>query len=243
MVDNSPVEIVEIATGKVVAVYDSVKLLSQAHGTDEYVVRDYSQYFPTGPYYEYKVATITPSGIEYHSSVRLLQENAYSVIFTPIFTPKKKIVTCEYDSMNALELVVRDSTLNKLHSTSLSLTNSYEIRSIAIGVNKIIYSGYYEGGFILDLINGTLDSSHILPPTDNSGKIEISSDGNKLFLPNNSNDILVSYDIPSKTTYTLTSYPTRMYLSSLALSLDDKRIAYVLTDSNNEDQLVVLQLP
>lgn len=236
--------VIELATGNIIASYDNILLYSQVYGTDQFIIMEYSDRYERKPYSIYTIVTINGSGIDTLSTLRLLGANStFTNSYDPVFASKKRLITSEYDSLNTLYLVVRDSSKQVLYTT---LAPQYPNLTPSISSNgdKVIYSGYDDrNGFIFDLSNGTIDTSFNLSFPFN--KAQVTMDGAKIIgeFDDNVSNVITSYDIEAKTRTVLNTFDTRKYIYWVSLSPDNKRLATVLSEGNRDDQLVVLPLP
>lgn len=241
----SPVLVKEIATGKTIATYDDLIIYGQAYNTDEYLVAKSSI---ENPYKTYRIVKITTNGIEELSSVRVLLADRYSNDASPAFASQKRVITCELDSLNNSHLVVRDSLMNVIRMIPLpdSLPGNYNYPytlypHISVNGENIIYSSYGNVGFILNIKDGTIDTTHDV--SLNYPDIQLTSDGNTLYTVDKHGTAIISYNIDTRTSINITQIVDIKFPTLLTLSPDEKHLAYILKQSNIDDELRIIELP
>jgi WD40 repeat protein len=238
------VGVLEVATGKVTATYDNTEIVSQVYGTDEYLVRT----IPYGlPYTTYRVVKMTNDGIEEISTIRILTTDGFYYSVTPFFASEKRLVTGEYDSLNTMRLVIRDSLLNTLEK--IRLPDSAKYLDSRAGVfsyvssrgDMIVFTGYQGRGFLVNLSDGSLDTSSGLKFY--SDKVQLNSDGSKIYTSGQDQPSVASYDLSTKAKTILSTYGDGKYPSMFTISPDDKYLAIILEGMDVDDELQVIQLP
>jgi len=135
---------------------------------------------------------------------------------------------------------VRDSSFNVLYNPIPPEDRSFSKPTISISGDKVIFGGYSDNKFILDLSSGAIDTSHVL--TFGGDKMALSRDGNRIYGSPKNTSSIQSYDISSRIYASIRSFPNTSYAKLIALSPDDKYIAYVLYDFNSDDQLMIAPL-
>jgi hypothetical protein len=239
----SPVVLREIATGTAIATYDDILIYGQAYNSDEYLVGKSSI---ENPYKTYRIVKITTNGIEERSSVRVLSADRFHYYASPAFASHKRVITSELDSLNKPCLVIRDSQMHVIHITPLpdSIPPNYTYTvypHCSINGDIVIYSDYGNFGFVSDIANGSIDTTHDV--SLDYEDVQLTTDGNTLYTVDKHGTAIISYNIATRTSAYLTESVDRKYPTRLTLSPDGKYLAYVLTEYNIDDELRIIQLP